>query len=279
MMNTKYFLVLLIVLNGIVVASGAAAAETLVMGGTGLAIGLARELADVYGADHPEVLLEVLDSLGSSGGIRAVAGGTLALAFSARPLHDDEKAQGLEDIPILRTPYVLAVSSDVGDDLDLSSDDIRHGYDGRLTAWPDGTPMRFVVRNESDSSTQILEQRFEGLGPILDRARQARGALVAYTDQESMDLAEQTPGTVTTAALLAILAEGRRLRPIAIDGIAPTVDNLRTGRYSMDVTLQVVLGPQSGDGARDFVAFVQSDTGRDVLERLGCLPVAMGVHD
>ncbi|MCB9948281.1 MAG: substrate-binding domain-containing protein [Rhodospirillaceae bacterium] len=278
-MKLRYLLCIVALLGHPAIVTGAAASETMVMGGTGLAIGLAHRLADAYGERHPDLSIVIPDSVGSSGGIRAVADGAFDLAYVARPLRDEEKPLGLAEIAFLRTPYVLAVSTQVGGVLDLASDDVLRAYSGELTHWPDGTPLRCVVRDENDTGSQILSQQFPGLAAILDRQRQTRGTLVAFTDQDAMDLAERVPGALAMSTLLTLRTEDRALQAVAIDGVEPTVDNLRSGIYPMDVTLRIVLGPQPSAHARDFVTFIQSASGRDLLEQLGAMPIDMDMHD
>ena len=86
-----------------------AAAEVLRVGGTGAATEMLKVLGEAYAA-HSEHRLEVIPSLGSSGGIRALADGAIALSVSGRPLKPEESAKGLTVVATIQTPFVFVSS-------------------------------------------------------------------------------------------------------------------------------------------------------------------------
>ena len=96
------------VLAWLVLLSPAQCGE-LKMGGTGSATELLKHLGRGF-ASESETQIEVIPSLGSSGGIRALGDGVLDLAVSGRPLKPDEKSKGLKVGLVIRTPFVLATS-------------------------------------------------------------------------------------------------------------------------------------------------------------------------
>jgi phosphate transport system substrate-binding protein len=247
-------------------------ADALTMGGTGMSIGIMRVLADAYTKKRPEIRITIPPSVGSGGGIGALLAGKLEVSFSARALKEAEKQQGVRAVPIAESPFVLAVASSITGDLDLSSAEVIKVYTGDLGEWPDGTPVRVLLRPKHETNTRMLEGHFPGIGPVLDKARSARGALIAQSDQEAMDHGERLSGALITGTLMAMLSENRALKPLAIDGVAPTVENLENGSYPMMLTLWAVLGPKTGESARDFIAFVRSKEGAVILRAYGSVP-------
>jgi len=89
-------------------------AVELVMGGAGWSIGIMRIMAEKNSETHPEVNIVILSSVGSGGGIRAVVAGKFDLSFAFRLPKPKNQAKGLSGVPLLRTPFVLAVSDQVG---------------------------------------------------------------------------------------------------------------------------------------------------------------------
>jgi len=248
----------------------------LTMGGTGWSIAIMRAAARAFMASQPDITISIPDSVGSSGGIRALLAGTFAASFAARPLKPSEAAQGTKARPILKTPFVLAVSSKLGDDLNVSTSDIYDIYGRRLASWPDGTPIRPVVRQEDDTDSRVLVQHFPGIAPTLERARAARGRILVYTDQEAMSYAERVPGALITTTLMAIRAENRSLNPIALNGIIPSPDTLSAGTYPMAITLQLVTADASPPEIDPFLQFLETPEARDLIRRNGALPIS---HD
>ena len=87
-------------------------AETVRLGGTGSGLGVARLLGQAYAKTLPGFELHVVPSLGSAGGIKAVAQGATQIAVISRPLKAEEAAAGLRAFEIGRTAFVLATTKD-----------------------------------------------------------------------------------------------------------------------------------------------------------------------
>lgn len=251
----------------------AAAAETLSMGGVGWSLGVMRHLADAYTSRHPDVTIAIPPSVGSSGGIRTLLAGKFDASFSSRALTAEEKAQGAAAVPLFKTPFVLAVSTEVRGDVRLTKEEVVRAFDLAIPSWPDGTPLRVVFRPEGEAANGALKQHFPGIDKVLEEGRKRRGAVVLQTDQETMTQAERVPGTLVPAALAGILGEGRTLKPVAIDGLAPTVAALESGGYPMWMAMRVIVAPHTGEAARAFIEFSRSAEGRSILSRYGVLPI------
>ena len=88
-----------------------------------------------------------------------------------------------------------------------------------------------------------------------------------------MDEAEALPGALTTATLAAIESEHRLLNPIAVDGVAPTLQNLADGSYPLYKSLYLVIESNARPIVLDFVRFVQSSLGAAILRETGNLPI------
>ena len=264
-----------LILTAAYLASPAAGqAESLTIGGTGVALGTMRALAERFVEQSPGARIEVLPSLGSGGGIRALLGGDLDIALSARPLKKGEREAGASEFAYAQTPFVLVTSRrDAG--AGLTRADLLEIYAGERISWPDATPIRLILRPESDSGWKILVAHMPGLADSLARSKHRGRLPLAYTDQETMDLAETLDGSLTTAAFSAVIAEGRSLQPLALDGVAPTVDNLSNGSYPLSVTLYAVLPSDPGGLTKRFIRFLTSAEGTGLLRRHGNLPLAL----
>ena len=153
----------------------------------------------------------------------------------------------------------------------LSSQELVRIFSGAPARWDDGTPVRIILRNKKDTSTKILISAFEGMDVALASARAIPGIPVAATEQDNMDLAERMPGALTTSSLTLVLAERRSVTPIAIDGVAPTVENLANGSYRLIKNFYLVTGPKVSRLALQFIRFVRSAKGTAILKATGNL--------
>lgn len=247
-------------------------ATALNIGGTGAALGTMRILAAAYNGGHPDVTVTVAESLGSGGGIRASIAGAIDIGLSSRPLKPAELKRGAKEIAYAKSPFVL-VTNNKRNGIDVSSDRIVDIFSGRRTTWQDGTRIRVILRPRDDSDYKLLMKNFSGIGKSLAKAQAQPSFPIAHTDQEAMDLAEKIEGSITTATYSAVLAENRSLSPLAIDGVAPTLENLASGSYKISKILRFVLGPNTNETALDFIRFVESSVGAEILRRTGNLPL------
>ncbi|MDH3596027.1 MAG: substrate-binding domain-containing protein [Rhodospirillales bacterium] len=249
-------------------------AETLTIGGTGAALGTMRALAERFVEQNPEARIDVLPSLGSGGGIRALLGGDLNIALSARPLKKTEREVGASELAYAQTPFVL-VTSRRNVEAGLTRADLLEIYAGERISWPDATPIRLILRPESDTDWRILIAHMPGLADSLARSKHRRRLPVAYTEQETMGLAEKLAGSLATASLSAVIAEDRSLQPLVLDGVAPTVDNLSNGSYPLSKTFYAVVPNDPDQLTKRFIRFLASAEGARLLRRHGSLPLAL----
>ena len=85
-------------------------ATLLRIGGTGMALATMRQIGAEFVATQPDVAIKVLPSLGTGGGLAAVADAAIGIALSARALNDAERAKGLRSLAYARTPIAFVSS-------------------------------------------------------------------------------------------------------------------------------------------------------------------------
>lgn len=244
--------------------------DSLRIGGSGAGLGTMRLLAEAFKKSHPHVVVEVPPSLGSGGGIKAVLAGTQDIGLSSRPLKEGERRRGAKEIRYARTPFII-VTSVRNPQKGLTRREVIDVYNRIRRTWDDGSVIRLVLRPESDSETMILRKYFPGIHPSPFEGKQWRGVPVAFSDQKSADLVQTTLGGMGISTLALILSERRPLKALTIDGVAPTPEAILNGSYPMEKTLSFILGPNPSPLAEEFLAFVQSEAGKAILQRTGHL--------
>ncbi len=251
---------------------GAAArkATTITIGGTGCALGTMRVLAKAYQRSHHGVSIRIVPSLGSGGGIRALLAGAIDIALSARPLTRAEEAAGATAYEYGRTPFVFATANPAHA-VSLSPARVVAIYAGEARQWPDKTPIRLILRPETDTDTALLEE----MSPEMDTAVRAafgrEGLLTAATDQDNAALLMKIPGAFGALTLAQIISEKRQLHPIPLGGVRPDRTTIADGSYPYAKALFAVTGPRVSGATRRFIAFLASRDGRAILARIGYL--------
>jgi phosphate transport system substrate-binding protein len=249
--------------------ANSASADTLRAGGIGASTAMLPPLFAVFNRNS-EHKLEVIPALGSSGGLRAAADGVLDIAMSGRAIKPDEEAQGLTQALAVRTPFVLVTSR--SHPAGQKSADVANLYMSPKAAWPDGSPIRIILRPVSDSDTPALRAMFPGMVPALEAAHKRSDIPTAATDQDNADLAERILGSLTTSTLTQIQMERRKLSIIPIDGIEPSLENLEHGAYPFAKTLYFILPAKKNPVAERFIAFLKTPEGQAALAATGNLP-------
>ncbi|MBK8507937.1 MAG: substrate-binding domain-containing protein [Candidatus Competibacteraceae bacterium] len=244
----------------------AASAETLTVGGTGSSTPLIERFAQAYAKLKPEITVRVIDPpIGSSGSIRAILAGASDLAVPGRPLNDEEKARGGQDWELGRTPFLI-VTSQKQHQPGFSFAQLAAIYEGKQTAWPDGSPIRLVMRSPTESDTLLLRKLSPEMDRVLETALARPGILVATNDLESLQLLEKTPGSLGTTNLGLLKSQNSTLQVLDLNGIKPGLDDLREGRYPYYKTLYLARGPKLSPAAQGFIDFVLSMAGKEILE-------------
>jgi phosphate transport system substrate-binding protein len=260
-----YMRVLVIVMLGLI---GPANADKLRAGGLGAVTNL---LPVLYAGSGDAAAFEVIPSLGSSGGLKALAEGALDIAVSGRPLSAEELKQGMRVVLAMRTPFVLVTSHPHPNG--LKSADIAAIFRAEKSTWADGSLLHVILRPKSDTDTSILGGMFPGMVSAIESARARQDVPVAATDQDNADAAERTPGSLTGSTLTQIKTEQRPLRLLSIDGVTPSLEALERGAYPFSKTIYFILPENKNPSADAFVAFLRSDAGQAMLRGGGNLVI------
>jgi phosphate transport system substrate-binding protein len=259
-------------LSGLLTADHAASAQPLRMGGTGSSIGMLLKVGGEFAAATGGGKVDIIPSLGSTGAIHALADGKLDIAVSARPLKPAESAQGLHQVLVLRTAYVLATSHRTPNELKTA--DLPKIFSASKPVWADGTPIRLILRPRSETDTKLLGDLFPGLGDAIENLRRHAEVPIAATDQDNADMAERQPGSLTGTTLAQLISEHRRLQVVKLDGVEPTLANFENGSYRFGKALYLILRPNDAAAAQEFIAFLRSPQGEKALRETGTLPGA-----
>lgn len=261
----------LLLLCSFLAANAAHALERSVlrMGGTGSAARTFTNLAEAFQKTRPDVDIKYVPNLGSGGAIKALQAGTLDIALSARRLKENEQPLRSEELG--RTPLTLATAhaTALGD---ISLEALEQALDGRLMAWPDGSPLRLVLRPESDAESTYLRHISPRINAAVNAARKRPGMHVATTDQEAADALEKIPGTLGLTTQALVVSEQRKLKLLSLGGNHPSVAALAKGQYPYYKPVFAVTQVTPPETVLAFLSFVKSRNGAHILSTNAYLP-------
>ena len=264
------------VVNGVSIVLAAAClayvpatlAQEIKIGGTGNALGTMRLLGEAFQKKHPQIKVVVLSSMGSSGAVKAVPRGAIDIGLTSRSLAAHERVADEVSLEYARTPTVFAVSTKTKATA-ISVQQVADIYAGKLERWPDGTPIRPVLRQPGDDNTRQIR----ALSPLIEKAlvaaEQRPGLAFAFTDQEAAEQIEKIPGALGVTTLALIRSEDRSLRALSLNGVEPSVENTGNGKYPIIKNFFMITKSAPSPAAQQFMAFVRSPEGRQILEQTG----------
>lgn len=243
--------------------------QKIIVSGTGDSQQLFREVAKILEERLGGGKIEVPESIGSGGGIRALAAGKIDLARVARPLKENEKKLGLTYKRFAKSPVVFVVNPSVSGVENLKTEDIIGIYSGKINVWGQlgGQDQKIyaITREVGDSSRIVLNKHIPGLKDIAEPA-----AKVIYNTPEAVATLIRHKKTV--GFLPMPMAIGKDLKILKVDGVYPSAENIKSGRYKLVVPFGILYKGELKGLAKRFVDFLYSKEGKRLITKYGAIP-------
>lgn len=255
-----------------IAASADVRAETLKVGGTGAALGTLKLIGAEFTRHNPAIKVEVLRYIGSTGAIKGVDAGNIDLGLSGRPLKPAEEKFDIQFSPYAQTPLIIAAHR-APPIKSISRDRLAAIYNGQRTHRDDGGPIRIILRPAYETDNDVLRSLSPEISRALDSALARPGMRYAATDQEAADAFEQVPGAIGTSTLALALSEKRQMGILALDGVVPSVETLKSGHYPYSKSLYLITRRQASPAVQALVRFIRSPAGQNLLRTNGQLPL------
>jgi phosphate transport system substrate-binding protein len=241
----------------------------IIVGGTGDSQELMRALAKVLMEKLGSGIIEVPDSIGSKGGIRAVANGEIDLARVARPLKEDEKKPGLTYRLFAKSPVVFVVHPSAADINNITTEQLIGIYSGEIRDWSQlgiqAGKIYPITRESGDSSLLVLNEKLPAFTEIKTPV-----AKVIYSTPETVAALMEHKGTIGFVPLA--MAVGTKLRILKVNDVYPSSKNVLDGKYEMVIPFGIVYKEQPKGLAKSFVDFLYSEDGRKIITEMGAVP-------
>lgn len=232
---------------------------------------LLRELAAAYGEKSGGKVQ--LGSTGNKKAVELLKDNKVDFAFTCKSISqltkglklDPAAVSGWKSIAIAKDPVVVVANQQAGI-TGLSTEQLTSLFQGKTANWKQvggsDLPVKTAYMNpELESGLNLLFKEFTvGEEGTLDPSAR-------IGDNPSMlgNYVSMTPGAVT---FMGFNSYQEKYGPIlAIDGVAPTRDNILNGSYKLAATYYLTLTGGTKPDVDAFVRFVQSEEGRAVIAR------------
>ncbi|GAB4519064.1 MAG: phosphate ABC transporter substrate-binding protein [Anaerolineae bacterium] len=142
----------------------------------------------------------------------------------------------------------------------LTLEQLRDIYQGRTTRWDqlNGDAANIVLfSREAGSGTRAEFERM-----VMGRRRTSTTALIASSSENMVEQVARTPYSL---GYVSIGYLNERVRPLALDGVLPTADNIFNSLYPLRSTIHIV-GQQAPTGSYlVFFGWIQSPEGQAIV--------------
>jgi phosphate transport system substrate-binding protein len=259
---------IMLLATGLLLAGPALAADPVRINGSGSGLHMMKPLIEAYSVAHPEAQFEMDKPLGSSGAIKALMAGVLDIAITSRPLKPEEVKAGATLETYGQTPLALVTHKGVTKK-DLTSQELEDIYAGRTQTWPDGKPIRLILRPVEDADTKLIRKLSPDMDAAMTSAQGRPGMTIAVTDPEAVAAIAKTPGGMGASGLTGVIFEKLPVNVMNLNGVEPTPQTLAKGSFPLAKALDIVTMGALPEAAKQFLAFIYSPEGRKVAAAAG----------
>jgi phosphate transport system substrate-binding protein len=259
----KYYILLMILLLS--TACGNRFHSAVIVAGSTSVQPYAELLVEEYVLLHPDGEVDVQGG-GSSAGITAAESGTADIGMSSRNL--SEKESHMWQIEIAKDGLAIIVHP--GNAVrDLTFEQIQDIYSGNITHWSElggkENKIHIIAREEGSGTRSAFDELVMGEKRVSPRAiiQDSNGSV-----RQLVSLDENAIGFISLG-----LVDTDMVAAVSIDGVPATFESVRANQYTLYRPFLFVLnGPPDGE-ANQFVDFVLSEKGQNILINEGLIPV------
>ena len=258
---------------GVVVAGCGKPGKIIIRGSNTFGEELAPQLIAEYRQEHPTVVLDT-EYKGTSYGMGALMVVRCDIAAASRPVSTNElqlaKDRDIEFNDHVIGAYSVAVVVNAGSPIgNLTRDQVRDIFTGAVINWkevggPDA-PIHLCSRDE-------ISGTYLGFRELAMENKPYALGLKAFTNY--LGIIQKVAQDVNGIGYASIDLVGKDgVKAVSIGGVAPTIASVNGGQYPYARVLHLYTDTtKESSTTRDFVQFVQSKRGQEILTLMGFVP-------
>jgi phosphate transport system substrate-binding protein len=233
---------------------------------------LIRNWAEVYMTSHPNISVYV-DGGGSATGVQALIDGSTEICAASRPLRPSEVRE------LAERHGKLGISFKVAKDAlsiylhpqnpvqNLTMEQLHQIFNGKIRNWNEvggaDEPIHLVVRTPN-SGTYLYFREHVLLGDAYAADAVSRGTTNAVIEEVL-----EYPNAIGYGGT----AYGDQVIHCRVNGIAPTIENVKMDKYPISRYLYLYTIDTPQDAIRDFINWTTGLAGQAIVARTGYIPL------
>lgn len=232
---------------------------------------LLKDLAEAYRSKSGNKMQ--LGNTGNKKAVNLLLERKIDFTFTCKPI--EKLTKGLEldpnavsswtSVAIAKDPIVV-VSNGKNGVQNVTSEQLTQMFQGNIANWRElggaDLPVKTAyLASTLESGVVLLFKEFT----VGDNGKLDEKAMIANGPSMLGNFVSVTPGAVTFMGLNSYQDKYGVI--LAIDGVAPTRENILAGKYSLAATYYLTLSGKDNQAVADFVEFTRSAEGKNTIEQ------------
>jgi len=199
------------------------------------------------------------------------------LAPSEQQLAKAERlGKELKLTPIAKEAFVFFVNAK-NPVKNLTVDEIKGIYTGDITNWKEVGGKNKDIRafqRPQDSGSQTALQHFMGDVPIMDPPVEDIASLMGTIIDQVSDYKNYSNAIGYTFRYYSTeMTNNNSIRLLAVDGVEPTKETIRSGEYPITNELYAVTAGSDNPHVAEFIDWILSEQGQEIVEKTGYVSI------
>jgi phosphate transport system substrate-binding protein len=256
----------------LLIFTGTAAAENIVIKGSTTVLPIAQATLEAYMKANPKGNIS-LSGGGSGEGIKALIDGSTDIANSSREIKKTEidlaKSKGVSPVEtVVAIDAIVPIVNPRNQVKNLSLDQLSQIYQGKIANWKEvgGENLEIVVISRDSSSGT-----YEAWGEMV-----LKGAKVSPRAQLQASNGSIVQAIAKNRYALGYIGLGymdKSVRPLTVDGVAASAKTALSKEYPVSRFLYMYTNGKPKGEAAKYLAFVLSPAGQALVKKEGFVPV------
>lgn len=248
------------------------------VGGSSSALGLIKVLQSNYEATTKNVKITQLEPGQSENIIDGIKQRVVDLGAISKTLKPEENDGSLESREVVHDALLVATHPSVTGVKNLTTEDMKGIYSGSITNWKQlgGTDAKIVLldRPEDESAKRLLRKHYLG-----NDLKSSQEAVILRKEGELIQTIQSTPYSIGAFSLANAISHKLSVNRLSLNGVEPTRENVKAGKYPMVRTISIVWHKNSSEANQALVKYISSPPGIKAMEESGFISVTPSAKD
>ena len=260
------------IITSIVLSDCSKPEKKIKIAGSTTVLPIVQAAAEIYMDNHPDISISVRGG-GSSIGIKSIIEDLIDIGNASRKVNIKEKEllnkrrNDLTETAIAKDAITIIINLE-NPVTNLSLYQLKAIFTGQITNWSEvggyDTEIIVVSRDVSSGSFVVFNK------VILDSLKVKDNAMMLASNNAVATMVGYTPGAIGYVGLGYV---NKDLNIVSIDGVLPTPETIMNNNYKLTRELFIYTSKAPKELAQDFINFVLSEEGQQIVEKQGYLRI------